>query len=130
MHTGQFLFSVNLSKTLARTQQLLNEKNQAEITALLKNTAEFMSRMNKVLSDETIDNLQVTIKNFSVVSKDLTTVSKKIDGMVVNFNKLTTNTIEWEDKVSGAFKAIMGSYDGIKKTMDLFKKSLARGDFN
>ena len=41
-----------------------------------------------------------------------------------------TNTIEWENKVSSAFKSIMGSYHGIRTTMDLFKKHLANGNFN
>ncbi len=106
----------NLSQTLSRTNQLLNEENQAEITGLLKNSSELMARMNRLLDDETITNFHVTMSNFSKSSS-------KID-------RLVTNTIEWEDKVSSSFLAIMGSYNGIKMTMDLFKESLARGDFN
>ncbi len=41
--------SVNLSKTLERTQELLNEGNQEQISILLKNSTEFMSRMNRLL---------------------------------------------------------------------------------
>lgn len=108
--------SENLSETLLRTNQLLNEQNQAEVTALLKNSSDFMNKINKLLDDETIKNFQITMRNFSKSSN--------------NLDKLVTNTIEWEDKVSSSFISIMESYNGIKMTMDLFKESLQRGDFN
>jgi phospholipid/cholesterol/gamma-HCH transport system substrate-binding protein len=108
--------SENLSETLLKTNQLLNEQNQAEVTALLKNSSDFMNKINKLLDDETINNFQITMRNFSKSSN--------------NLDKLVTNTIEWEDKVSSSFISIMGSYNGIKMTMDLFKESLQRGDFN
>jgi len=113
----------DFSDTLIKTQELLNTKNQKEIAALLKNSAEFMDRMNKTLDDETIKNIHVTMAN-------LNSTTKQLDKLMPRVDKFITNTIEWEDKVSGAFKAIMGSYHGIKTTMDLFKESLARGDFN
>jgi phospholipid/cholesterol/gamma-HCH transport system substrate-binding protein len=115
--------SENLSATLSRTEQLLNDENQKEIAKLLKNSAEFMDRMNKTFNDETIKDLQATMKN-------LNSASKKLDEIMPRIDKFVTNTVEWEDKVSGAFESIMGSYHGIKTTMDLFKSSLARGDFN
>ena len=113
----------NLSDTLVKTQELLNETNQKEISALLKNSAEFMDRMNKTLDDETIKNIHVTMSN-------LNSTTKQLDKLMPRIDKFVTNTVEWEDKVSGAFEAIMGSYHGIKTTMDLFKESLVRGDFN
>ncbi len=115
--------STNLSDTLIKTQELLSEDNQIEISKLLKNSAEFMDRMNKTLDDKTIENIHVTMNN-------LNSTTKKLDELMPRIDKFVTNTIEWEDKVSSAFKAIMGSYHGIKTTMDLFKESLARGDFN
>jgi len=113
----------DFSDTLTKTQELLNDNNQKEIAALLKNSAEFMDRMNKTLDDETINNIHITMAN-------LNSTTKQLDKLMPRIDKFITNTIEWEDKVSGAFKAIMGSYHGIKTTMDLFKESLARGDFN
>ena len=113
----------DFSDTLVKTQELLNKDNQKEIAALLKNSAEFMDRMNRTFDDETIKNIHLTINN-------LNSTTKKLDRLMPRIDKFVTNTIEWEDKVSGAFKAIMGSYHGIKTTMDLFKESLARGDFN
>lgn len=115
--------SSNLSSTLSRTKKLLNEDNQKEITLLLKNSALFMSKMNRVLDEDTINNFQLTMKN-------LNSTTKKLDEMMPRIEKFLNNSVEWEDKVSDSFKSIMGSYHGIKTTMDLFKESLARGDFN
>ncbi len=115
--------SNNLSKTLVRTKELLDEENQKEITALLKNSALFMSKMNKLLNDETINNLQTTMKN-------LNSTTKRLDEMMPKIEKFVNNSIEWEDKISSSFKSITASYHGIKTTMDLFRASLARGDFN
>ncbi len=115
--------SSNLSKTLASTKELLNEENQKEITLLLKNSAIFMSKMNSLLDENTINNFQSTMKN-------LNSTTKKLDKMMPRVEKFLNNSVEWEDKVSDAFKSIMGSYHGIKTTMDLFEESLARGDFN
>jgi len=113
----------DFSNTLIRTQELLNEDNQKEIAALLKNSAEFMKRMNKTLNDETIENIQVSMKN-------LRSTTKKLDELMPRIDKFVTNTIEWEDKVSGAFESIMGSYHGIKTTMDTFREAIEHGDFN
>ena len=115
--------SENLSQTLVKTQELLSENNQAEIATLLKNSAEFMQRMNKVLDDDTIENFQLSMKNINATTK-------KFDDMMPKIDKFITNTVSWEDKISLSFKSITGSYHGIKTTMDLFKESLARGDFN
>jgi len=115
--------SENLSATLLRTKKLLNENNQEKIAALLRNSAEFMDRMNRTLNDE-------TIKNFHSSMQSLNTTTKHIDEMMPQIDKFINNTVEWEDKVSGAFGSITGSYKGIKETMDVFRSSLARGDFN
>lgn len=115
--------TANLSGTLLRIQQLLNEENQEEITLLLRNSATFMSKMNQLLDDKTINNFQATMQN-------LNNLTKKLDEMMPKIDKLMSSSMEWEDKIASSFKAITGSYHGIRTTMDLFQKSLARGDFN
>ena len=115
--------STNLSDTLEQTKKLLNDENQKEITQLLKNSSKLMDNLNKVLTDETINDIQQSVKN-------LNSASKKLDKLMPKVDKFVTNTVQWENKVSDSFKAIMGSYKGIKTTMDLFKKHLADGNFN
>jgi phospholipid/cholesterol/gamma-HCH transport system substrate-binding protein len=115
--------SENLSITLARTQQLLDEENQMEFSSLLKNSALFMAKMNQTLDDKTIKNFQETMKN-------LNSSSKKLDEMMPRIDKFLNGSMIWEDKISESFKSIMNSYLGIKGTMDLFREALASGDFN
>ena len=115
--------SDSLTITLARLEKLLDEENQFEFSMLLKNSTLFMSKMNKMFDDETIRNFKATMKN-------LNSSTKKLDDMMPKIEKLMNNSIEWEDKISSSFKAITGSYHGIRTTMDLFQESLARGDFN
>ena len=115
--------SSNLSNTLARTEKLLNDENQKEIALLLKNIALFMSNINKILDDETITNLKSSMMHLS-------SATKKLDEMMPRVEKFLNNSVEWEDKVSSSFNSIMGSYIGIKETMDYFRAALVSGDFN
>ena len=115
--------TLNLSETLQRTRELLKEENQAEFSLLLKNSAIFMSKMNQILDDETIGNLQQTMKN-------LNNVSKRLDEMMPRVEKLIENSVAWEDSVSASFASIMKSYVGIAGSMNTFNKALQSGDFN
>lgn len=115
--------SVNLSQTLDRTRQLLKEENQAEFSLLLKNSAIFMSKMNQILDEDTINNFQQTMKN-------LNSSSEKLDKLIPRVGEFMEKSGKWEDDISVAFKSIMNSYIGIKDSMELFKKALQSGDFN
>jgi phospholipid/cholesterol/gamma-HCH transport system substrate-binding protein len=115
--------SIRLSETLSRMEELLNEKNQKEVAALLKSSASFMRQMDKVISDEAIDNLHDSLKN-------LNSASKKLDALMPKVDKFVDNSIEWEDKISSSLASIMNSYIGIEKAMDEFKKAVKDGEFN
>lgn len=113
----------NLSETLQRTRELLKEENQADISLLLKNSAIFMSKMNQILDDETINNFKQMVKN-------LNSSSQKLDNMMPRVEELIKKSGKWEDDISASFYSIMNSYLGIKGSMEIFKKSLESGDFN
>ncbi|MBU0721397.1 MCE family protein [bacterium] len=115
--------SSRLTTTLAKTEDLLNEKNQQQIALLLERTAGFMGRMEKLLDDE-------TIKNFQGTAKNLNSSSLKLDKMMPKIELFVDNSREWEDKISTTFSSIMNSYLGIRGTMDEFKKAVLNGDFN
>ncbi len=115
--------STNLSKTLSGTQQLLNEENQQQIKLLLKRSATFMQRIEKLLDEKTIKHLQASAKNLDESSDKLNKMMPKIEHFI-------DNSVAWENKISDSFGSIMGSYIGIKETMDVFRESLASGEFN
>ena len=115
--------STRLSSTLSRTEMLLNDKNQEQVSRLLKSTAGFMQRLEKVLDDKTISHLQSTAKN-------LDSVSSKVDKLTPNVDKFINKSVKWEDKISSSFNSIQNSYIGIRSSMDEIKRAVASGEFN
>ena len=115
--------STKLSKTLTKTEQLLNDKNQEQITLLLTKSASFMDKMDRLLDDETIKNLQES-------AKTLNSTTKKVDAMVPNINAFIDKSVDWENKISSSFASIMNSYLGIRSSMDEIKRAVSSGEFN
>jgi len=115
--------SSKVSKTLTRTEQLLNDENQKQITMLLTKTASFMDKMDKLLDEKTINNLQSTITNVN-------NTTKKVDMMLPNVNSFIDKSVAWENSISDSLSSIMVSYLGIGVSMDEFKRAIASGEFN
>jgi len=115
--------STKLSKTLTRTEELLDDENQEQISLLLKRSASFMTQMNKLMSDEAIANFHSSLKNFD-------NATKKLDEMMPRIKHLVESSVTWENKIANTFASIMNSYIGIKASMDRFKLAVDSGDFN
>ena len=115
--------SKKVSKTLTKTEQLLNDENQEQITILLTKTASFMDKMDRLLDDKTIKSLQNTIAHV-----DNTT--KKVDALVPNIDSFINHSKKWEDSISTSMDSIMVSYLGIGESMAEIKRAVASGEFN
>lgn len=115
--------STKLSSTLGKTEELLGEKNQEQLSLLLKRTADVMEKMDKLLDDKTIHHLQSSAKN-------LDDFSYKLDAVMPNIDSFITKSEAWEDKISGSFDSIMNSYLGIKSSMNEIKRAVSSGEFN
>ncbi len=115
--------STKLSKTLVKTEELLNDDNQAEITRLLKKTANFMDKMDRLLDEKTIQNMQQAAMNVN-------SSTQKVDAIIPNISKFIDKSVVWEDKISSSFESIMGSYLGIRGSMDEIKRAISSGEFN
>ena len=115
--------STNLSKTLDSTQQLLNEENQKQFGIILNRSAKFMDKLDKLLDDKTVESFQKAVKNID-------NASAKINAMVPKIEHFVNNSVEWENKLAGNFEVIMQSYMGIRASMDVFKASVASGDYD
>lgn len=113
----------NLSETLQSTKELLKKENQESFSELLKESATLVSKVNRVLDDEAILNIQESLRNIN-------SASKKLDMLLPQLEKLAQNSVVWEDSVSASFASIMNSYVGIAASMDTFKAALQSGDFN
>ncbi|MCW9025934.1 MAG: MlaD family protein [Thiovulaceae bacterium] len=115
--------STNLSKTLSGTQELLNTENQKQIEIILNRSAKFMDKLEKLLNDKTIEHFQSSMENIDKASS-------KINIMLPRIEHFVNNSVEWEDKIANNFNVIMQSYMGIRSSMDVFKASVASGDFD
>jgi phospholipid/cholesterol/gamma-HCH transport system substrate-binding protein len=115
--------STKLSKTLTRTSELLNDENQQQITLILKRTASFMDRMEKLIDEEAISNLHSSLENFD-------NATRKVDLMMPKIEHFVDKSVVWEDKISSSFESIMTSYIGIRSSMDEIKRAIASGEFN
>ena len=112
-----------LTTTLVKTNNLLNDENQKQFALVLKNTAVFMQKLDKLLDDKMIQNLQESAKN-------LNSSTAKIDAIIPNIDNFVDNSIRWENNISGSFGSIMNSYIGISGSMDEFKRAISSGEFN
>ncbi|WP_455755513.1 MlaD family protein [Sulfurimonas sp.] len=115
--------STKLSSTLGQTEKLLNDENQEQVAILLKNSASFMQKLEKLLDDKTISHLQSSAKN-------LDSLSGKVDKLTPNIDKFIDKSVLWEDKISSSFNSIMNSYVGIRASMDEIKRAVSSGEFN
>ena len=82
-----------------------------------------MDKMDRVLDEKTIQNLQQAAVNIN-------SSTQKVDAMIPNINKLVDKSVAWEDKISSSFNSIMGSYLGIRASMDEIKRAVSSGEFN
>lgn len=92
---GQSIDTVSdkLSNTLSGTQRLLNEENQKQFALILNRTARFMDKIERVLDEETILNLQKSVKNFE-------SSTAKLDKMMPHVDSFIDNSIRWEGDIS------------------------------
>ena len=115
--------STNLSSTLVQTEKLLNDENQEQVALLLKRTAGFMDKLERLLDEKTINSLQNSAQN-------LESSSGKVDKLLPNIDIFIDKSAEWEDNIHNAFDSIMNSYLGIRSSMDEIKRAISSGEFN
>ncbi|MDF1875527.1 MCE family protein [Sulfurimonas sp. SAG-AH-194-I05] len=115
--------STELSSVLHKTNRLLNDKNQEDLSRILHSTASLMEKLDKTLDEDTIKNVQMSIKNINEVTNKIDELTPQVDAFLLQ-------STQWENKIATSFDSIMGSYTGIKGSMDEIKRAVASGEFN
>ena len=115
--------SSKLSKTLTRTEQLLNDENQKQINILLTRSANFMDKLDRLLDEKTINSFQKSIESME-------SASNKVDSLMPKVDIFVDKSMEWEDSIKNSFDSIMNSYLGIRNSMDEIKRAVSSGEFN
>ncbi len=148
---GQSLDSVSekLSGTLSGTEQLLNDENQKQFALILNKTAIVMDKLDRVLDEQTIENIHKGVKNFESTSAKMDEIMPNVaillnksivfqeeigksltEKIMPNVNSLVSKSIVWEEEIGKSFTSIMESYLGMRSSADQVKKSLENGEFN
>ncbi len=141
--------SSKISTTLTKTEELLNDENQKQITLLLTRSANFMDKLEKTLDQENQEQITVllaksvniatkidilldkkTIKTLQQSSSNIESLTSNIDKMVPNIDNLILKTEDWEKNIHHSFDSIMVSYLGITESMDEIKRAISNGEFN
>ncbi|WP_297444029.1 MlaD family protein [Sulfurimonas sp.] len=102
--------STDVSNTLTKTSQLLNDDNQKNIALILDKTANLMNKMNKILDEKTIDHLHASAKNLDDFSYKLDKVMPKVDAFLVQ-------SMAWETQMADSFVNIKETYSSMGVTM-------------
>ncbi len=114
---------LNINTTLQGLNSFLDDTNRANISKILKNSADVTQKLNASLDENTTKSLKQSVQNI----EDLT---KKFDEMMPKIEKLMSNSIEWQDKISTSFSSIATSYIGIQSAMAEFKSAIADGQID
>ncbi|WP_457745983.1 MlaD family protein [Sulfurimonas sp.] len=115
--------SSKLSSTLERTNILLSEKNQQEITKTLERTANVMRKIDRLLNEKTIMHFQNTVANID-------SFTYKLDRVMPNVDLFIDKSIIWEGNIADSLGTISQSYLSIQASMNEFKRAVSSGEFN
>ena len=115
--------STDLSSTLNKTSKLLNEENQKQVGLILVRAASVIGKLEQVLDNRTINNVQNTVENIE-------SMSRKLDSVIPNIDSFIEKSIEWEGNIHNSLASIMQSYLGIKSSMAEFERAVSNGEFN
>jgi phospholipid/cholesterol/gamma-HCH transport system substrate-binding protein len=110
--------SGELSYTLEKTSQLLNDENQESIRVILNRTASLMEKMDRVLDERSVDHMHNTIAN-------LDNFSYKLDAMMPKIDAFVTQSMAWETKMGDSFVSIKDTYSGMGLIMEDMASSFA-----
>lgn len=108
--------STKVSKTLTKTEELLNEDNQKQFALLLENSANTMEKVDRLLDDKTIKSLQNSAKN-------LERITYKVNAVMPNIDNFITKSVSWEEQMGNSFDDIKNTYKSMGVTMNNMAKS-------
>ncbi len=115
--------TAKLSKTLERTEALLNDDNQERLAKLLESSANAMVQMEKAFSDQAIEDLHQLLVSSS-------SASKKIDAILPKIDTFIDNSVAIENTFDSSIRTITKSYQGIAESFAVFQQKNESGHFS
>ena len=111
--------SAQLSATLYKTQKLLNDENQKQVSLLLERTAHVMDKLDKILDEKSVEHLHNTMRN-------LDKITAKVDTTIPHIDAFIDKSSAWEDNINSSFESIKGTYLNMNKTMSNMAVSFSK----
>ena len=111
--------SAQLSATLYKTQKLLNDENQKQISLLLQRTANVMDKFDRLLDDKTLQHFHSSMRN-------LDKITAKVDTTIPHIDAFIDKSSAWEDNINSSFESIKGTYLNMNKTMSNMAVSFSK----
>ncbi len=115
--------SLNLSKTLHSTGQLLREENQEAITKTLKHLSATMDKIDTALDEKSIQNFHKMIASARSTVEKMDKTMPKVDAFI-------DKSVDFEERVSNALTSISKSYLTIASAMAVFEERNKNGDYS
>ncbi len=111
--------SAQLSATLYKTQKLLNDENQKQVSLLLQRTANVMDKFDRLLDDKTLQHFHSSMRN-------LDKITAKVDTTIPHIDAFIDKSSAWEDNINSSFESIKGTYLNMNKTMSNMAVSFSK----
>ena len=115
--------SNKFSKVLSKTEQLLNNENQQQISLILNRTASFLNKVEKTFDDKSLAHIHNILKNTDNVTNKVNTLLPKIDNLV-------DNSIVFEKELGEDIDSIAKSYLAVRGTMKEIEIAINNDEFN
>lgn len=112
-----------LTKTLDSVNDVLNAKSREDFAEMLQESAIFISKLNKVLDEKSIENFHKSMENLERITAQIDKTMPKVDTLV-------QDSIQWEDDIRESIQQIVDSYKEFENTSHAIDEVIKRGDFD
>lgn len=108
---------------LAKGESLLNDENQKEISLLLNKSASFMTKLDQLLDEKSINHFHNILENAD-------NITQKTDKLIPKIEQLVNDTSNFENHLLQDVDSITTSFLAFRTSMDELQKAIQNGDFN
>ena len=122
--------SSQLSQTLERTEQLLNEENQERVAKILDRTAATMGQFEKAFSDRAIADFHQLLASASSASQKIDRLVPQVDRLVPKIEHVMDETVAFEGSVQESLGSIAQSYLAMQELMVILKQKVESGHYS
>lgn len=104
-------------------ESLLNDENQKEISLLLNKSASFMTKLDQLLDEKSINHFHNILENAD-------NITQKTDKLIPKIEQLVNDTSNFENHLLQDVDSITTSFLAFRTSMDELQKAIQNGDFN